>query len=83
MPTVVRCHCGAVLLQDPAMPASELWYEELKSKVNGKCPRCGSKLPENAWNIEVKPNPAMLKKYPYVVAVKRDDKKHRWIPINL
>ena len=78
MPTVLKCRCGAILLEDREIPTGEDWYRnEVYDFFGGKCPKCGRELPEpsqfvDTMKVDVKPNPATLKRSPLAGAFNHD-----------
>ena len=46
MGTEIRCkECCEVLFEFDGVPTDVIWYSRLRTKLDGKCPKCGHKLP--------------------------------------
>ena len=44
--TEIRCkECRQVLFEFDGVPTDIVWYSRLMNKLDGKCPKCGHKLP--------------------------------------
>jgi hypothetical protein len=77
---------GLVLLDCDGLPEpSETWYEKLRCDVNGKCPKCGHKLPthgelKDKMQIAVSGNPATMRLSPTVGAFGHDYHKRGTSP---
>jgi len=74
--------CGAILKYFAELPDSPFYYLELHRRLSGKCPECKRQLPKpddfvNTMQVEVKPNPATLRKSPLALAFHHDYHKEK------